>query len=205
MYICYFDETGDDGYPQYSSELFVLTSVYGHYQDWKKNYEKIHNFKKELKNKYNLPVKIELHLKPFLTDKKPYREYGLSECIRKEMIYSFFDLICTLNIKIINVVINKKNIKKDNYDVLDNALNYNIQRIENDLKSKSPEHKFMIITDEGRVQKMAKTTRKVQRINFIQSKYNTESYRQEIENLIEDPLPKKSSESYFNQIANSIS
>ena len=29
MYIAYFDETGDDGFPTYSSELFVLTSIYG--------------------------------------------------------------------------------------------------------------------------------------------------------------------------------
>ncbi len=39
MFISYFDETGDDDYPKYSSELFVLTSIYMYFLDWKSNYQ----------------------------------------------------------------------------------------------------------------------------------------------------------------------
>lgn len=28
MYIAYYDESGDDGFPAYSSPLFVLTALY---------------------------------------------------------------------------------------------------------------------------------------------------------------------------------
>lgn len=61
----------------------------------------------------------------------------------------------------------------------------------------------MIITDEGRVGKMRKTARKIQRINIIPSKF-VGSYRKEIKLLIEDPLPKKSQESYFIQISDFV-
>ncbi len=39
MFISYFDEIGDDGYPKYSSELFVLTSIYMYFLYWKSNYQ----------------------------------------------------------------------------------------------------------------------------------------------------------------------
>ncbi|WP_204279881.1 hypothetical protein, partial [Serratia marcescens] len=71
------------------------------------------------------------------------------------------------------------------YDVLKNALTYNVQRIENDLNI-NPDNRFMIITDEGRVSKMRSTTRQIQKINFIPSMFNYDTYRKEIEKLIED-------------------
>jgi hypothetical protein len=75
---------------------------------------------------------------------------------------------------------------------------FSVQRIENDLRhTGTDESRFIVITDPGRVGKMRKTTRKVQRINYIPSKFGPYSYRREIERLIEDPLPKDSRESYF--------
>lgn len=52
---------------------------------------------------------------------------------------------------------------------------------------------------------MRQTTRKVQQFNYILSKFNFDSYRQEIKLMIEDPLPKNSKESYWIQICDLIS
>ena len=206
MYLAYFDETGDDGYPSYSSELFVLTSLYMHEEEWKNNYSKINDFRREMKDNYNFPVKLEFHAKQFLTDKNPYRSFNWTHAIKRKILCDYFQLISLLNIKIINVVINKLNIRTSGYDVLDKALTYNVQRIENHLAKAHSFERFLIITDEGRVGKMRKTTRKIQRFNFIPSKYTKGQYlRQEIRSLIEDPLPKQSSESYFIQLADLIS
>lgn len=212
MYLAYFDESGDDGYPKTSSQLFVLTSVYMHELFWKSNYNKIKEGRKKLKDYYGFPSKMEFHTKQFLTDKNPYRQFSWDAKIKKEILFYFFSLISTLDLKIINVVINKQNIIKPEYQVLENALIYNVQRIENDLNEyckncKIEEiclgRKFMIITDEGRVGKMRKTTRRIQSFNYIPSKYSG-TYRKEIEKLIEDPIPKNSVESYFIQIADAI-
>jgi hypothetical protein len=92
-----------------------------------------------------------------------------------------------------------REMKKD-IDILDTALTYSVQRIENDLAA-DPQNRFEIITDWGRVGKMRKTTRRVQKINFIPSKFGPNPRRQEIQKLIEDPLPKDSGESYFIQLA----
>lgn len=209
MFLSYFDESGDDGYPIYSSELFVLTSIYFHHSYWKSNYDKIYQLRKKLNIKYGLPIKQEFHTKEFITDKLPYHgKYTPTQ--RREIVFEFFQMLLTLDFKTIAVNINKLKIKKPQYDVLKNALTYNVQRIENDLNNLRADEKFMedakfiIITDEGRVAKMRSTTREIQKINYIPSQFTQGSFRKEIKNLIEDPLPKPSGESYFIQIADML-
>ncbi len=205
MHLAYFDEAGDDGFPQYSSPLFVLTSVYLHYMNWKPIFEAVRNFRRHIKTVYDLPTSMEMHTRDFLLNKKPYVILQLGFQQRTEIIGLFCDLIASLELKVINTVIIKPRIQKSDYEVLDTALKFTVQRIENDLNPRNnPSHKFMIITDPGRVGKMTRTTRKIQRINFIPSKYGA-VYRKEISSLIEDPLPKDSSESYFIQIADLVS
>jgi hypothetical protein len=150
---------------------------------------------------------MEFHTKHFILNKNPYRKFQISDDDRLLIIKLFCELIFNLKLSIINVVINKENISPNtsSYNVLDNALKYSIQRIENDLKKIDPTKKFMIITDQGRIGKMRMTTRKMQRINFIPSKYNIKPYSQEIKSLIEDPLEKDSKESYFIQLTDLVS
>lgn len=206
MYLAYYDESGDDGYPRYSTEIFVLSCLYMHHDKWKDNYAKIVKFRRQLKVDYDFPIKEEFHCRQFLLDKSPYHgKYSMVE--RKEIYLLFIDLISILDISIINVVIDKTKIPpaSTSYDVLENAFTYSIQRIENTLERISPNSKFMLLCDKGRVGKMRKTSRRIQRINFIPSKlYPGTSYRKEIEGLIEDPIEKDSKESYFIQIADII-
>jgi len=204
MFFTYFDESGDDGYPVYSSELFVLSSIYFHYTKWKENYTAIHSFRQELKAKWDFPIKLEFHTREFITDKNPYHGKYTSE-ERRTILFDYCQFVATLHFKIISVVIDKKRILRPKYNVLKNGLTYNIQRIENDLSLPEKDGHFLIITDEGRVKKMRATTRAIQRINYIPSRIYAEPYRKEIIRLIEDPLPKPSSESYFIQIADMIS
>jgi hypothetical protein len=194
MFLSYFDESGDDGYPIYSSELFILSSLYIHHSVWKENHERIHEFRRKLKADFGFPVKQEFHTKEFITDKDSYHG-KYSPIVRKDILFLFFQMLPLLDIKIISVAIDKKRINRPQYDVMKNALTYNVLRIENDLNYLGADAKFVIITDEGRVSKMRQTTRAIQQINYIPSLYGSSSYRKEIKNLIEDPLPKSSSES----------
>lgn len=202
MYLAYFDESGDDGYPKYSSELFVLTSGYLHHQKWQEIYNSIKEFRKQLKQDFGIPIKLEFKVREFILNKNPYRNFNISDDNRKKVLSIMAEFLGSIDIKFINVVINKKKIPGQEYPVLENAVKFNIQRIENDLTT-DPLNKFLIITDEGRVGKMRHTTRKIQRINIIPSKY-TGRYRREIKLIIEDPLPKKSQESYFIQMCDFV-
>lgn len=205
MHIVYYDESGDDGYPAYSSEIFVLSALYLHYLNWKDSYNHIKELRRRLKNAYKFPIKTEMHCKSFLLNKWPYRDFDLCNNDRVEIIKQFCELIAELNIEIISIAIVKTRIHNPNYDVLDTALKYSVQRIENDMNlGENPNNRFMIITDPGRVGKMRKTTRKIQRINYIPSVLHPGTYRKEIDALIEDPMQKDSKESYFIQLCDIV-
>jgi hypothetical protein len=203
MHLAYYDESGDDGHPSTSTDLFVLSAVYLHHQDWKETFQRIRDFRRGIAKTHGLPFSLEFHTREFLLNKKPYRGLALSPDRRREILELFCHLTGNLTLRIIKVVINKKAIKWAGYPVLENAFTYSIQRIENDLKQAGA--RFLIITDEGRVGKMRQTARRIQRFNPIPSKFGAEAYRKEIENLVEDPLPKNSKESYFTQLADMIS
>jgi hypothetical protein len=200
MYLAYYDESGDDGYPTTSSPLFVLSVLYQHHLVWKDNYEVIRKFKRQLANDFPFPFDEELHTRQFILNKYPYHKWRIGNADRIRVIDLYCELCAQLDAKIINVVVVKPRLNKPDSDVLDTALTFSVQRIENDLAA-IPQNRFMIITDWGRVGKMRKTTRRVQKINFIPSKFGPTPRRMEIQKLIEDPLPKDSSQSYFIQLA----
>src|SRR3989304_1523581 len=133
MHIAYYDESGDDGYPQYSSPLFAISTVYLHYLNWLPTYERLRDFRRSLKVSHRIPVKWEFHTRNFILNKNPYRSLALSDRARITVIDAFCDLIADLDIKIINIVLVKPLITHPGYKVLDTALKYSVQRIENDL------------------------------------------------------------------------
>lgn len=206
MRLVYYDEAGDDGHPNTSSPLFALSAVYMHYLQWHPNFERIREFRRGIRRDFGLPVKTEMHTKYFVLGKRPYRALGISEADRLRVMELFADLIGTLDARIINVVVVKPNLRATNVSVLDTALKFSVQRIENDLApTRNPQSRFMIITDPGRVGAMRSTTRRVQRINYIPSRFGPTPYRREITALIEDPMQKDSKESYFIQLADFVS
>lgn len=202
MRIAYFDEAGDDGLPG-SSPVFTLSALYMHHLLWRQNYERVKAFRQALKVRYGLPATVEIHSKELLLNKNPYRHFGIEDAHRVAIVQDCCDLLATLKLRIVNVSIVKERVVDAEYNILDNALTYAVQRIENHLRKlkESSPPRFMIITDSGRVGKMTSTTRRIQRINYIPSRFGKGSYRREIATLLEDPLPKDSKQSYFIQLA----
>lgn len=208
MVLSYFDESGDDGYPRRSSDLFVLASISMRGTEWKHNFQQLLTFRRELHSRYSFPVKQEFHTREFIQDKNPYHGKYSPE-IRREILFRYVEALASLHLQGIVVVIDKTKIKNQEYAVLEKAFTYNIQRIENGLlkvaaaKQQRPEQ-FMVITDEGRVSAMTGVTRKIQKINYIPSAHEIGSTRQEIRLMLEDPLPKNSAQSYFIQAADTL-
>ncbi len=99
---------------------------------WQKNYDAVKQLRQQLKIDYGFYLNQEMHTKHFLTDKNPYRDYEWTPSQKNEILKKFAVMIASLDIKIINVIIDKENIVTDNYNILEKALTYNIQRIEND-------------------------------------------------------------------------
>jgi len=126
--IAYFDETGDDGLVNSSSQDFVLTSIYTKTTAWQRNFNAMKNCRALLKEKYGFHVTEEMHTKAFLTDKNPYRNYGWTKEQKREILIAFTKCISEqMDLSIVNVIIDKTKITDNSYNVLEKALTYNIQ------------------------------------------------------------------------------
>lgn len=200
--IVYFDETGDDGATTASSDTFILTALYMNSNTWQSNFNKLKNMRKDLKERFGLHVSEEIHTKFLLSDKDPYRKYKWTVDQKQEILKTITLAIADMELSVINTVIDKTRFTDTNYPVLENALKYTIQRVENDSAGK---WNYIIITDEGRIGAMRKTARAIRSYNPIQSKYSFEFNNQPINNLLEDILEKESHESYFIQMCDFIS
>ena len=201
-YLAYFDETGDDGMVKYSCDHFVLTSVYMPVASWQTNFDAFRAMRRELRDAFGLHITEEFHTKHFLTDKNPYRAYHWTQQEKQEILKRYTIALASLDMQCINVIIDKSRAKRDDYPVLENALTYSVQRIENDSAGK---WKYVILSDKGRVGVMSHTVRKIRAFNPIPSMFG-EAYRnQPIRNMVEDILEKDSKESYFIQACDFIS
>ena len=87
--------------------------------------------------------------------------------------------------------LDKTRITIKNYHILENALTYNVQRIENDSHG---DWNFLLITDKGRIAPMRKTARAIRAFNPIHSQFGG-YINKPIKNMIEDVLEKDSMES----------
>lgn len=201
--IAYFDETGDDGIVNSSSDDFVLTSLYMNAENWQKNFNVMKNCRALLKEKYGFHSTVEMHTKHFLTDKNPYRNYAWTKEQKQEILITYTKCIAEqMDFSCVNVIIDKTKITGTDYPILERALTYNIQRIENDSNN---QWNYLIITDKGRLAPMRKTARSIRAYNPISSHFTSTSINQPITGLIEDILEKDSSESYFIQICDFVS
>lgn len=199
--IAYFDETGDDGNNTKSSDTFVLTSMCMSTSSWQDNFEIMKSLKGELRTAFGFPFSVEIHTRYLVTDKNPYHSYGWSPDIKRKILSSITEAIISMDISVVNVIIDKAKIHSDDYPVLKHALTYNIQRIEN---SSRGDWNYLIITDPGRTAPMRKMAREVRAYNPIPSIHG--GYRNlPVKYLIEDILEKDSKESFFIQVCDFIS
>lgn len=201
-HIAYFDETGDDGVTTASSDYFILTSFYMSADSWQNNFNIMKRCRATLKEHFGLHTSEEIHTKHLVSNKGDYRKYNWSVEQKREILKTIALTIAEMDAKFVNVIIDKTKLHDQNYKVLENALTYNIQRIENDSKN---DWNYVIITDQGRIKPMRKTARAIRAFNPIQSKYSLYFKNQPINHLIEDILEKNSKESHFIQICDFVS
>ena len=146
-------------------------------------------------------VKEEFHTAHFFKDKDPYRKYILTKEQRKEIVLLYAKVIAIIKGKIVNTIIDKEALVKQDFPILSNPLTYTIQRIEND-----SDWRYLIISDKGRISIMKKTARAIRNYNPITSMFNKDTYyNAPIKNMIEDILEKDSEESYFIQVCDFVS
>ena len=195
MYFMYVDESGDPGLHSPTS-FFVLSGLVIHHTDWRSYYYKIKKFRKKLKKEYGINLYSEIHTNEIWRT-------GLSQNLTiARRIDLFNDLLWFIRhsseLKIITISANK-NTYNGKDGILGTAWKFLIQRYENFLNSQNEEG--LIFNDEGYERFVSTIVRKMTVYNPIRTHFGTGYNNQPIKQIIEDPITRQSSRSYFIQLA----
>ena len=185
MYFIYIDESYDEVHYCYSA-LFVPVFK------WNDTFEEVFQWRKKLRNEYKIPFEYELHATKFISGSgAPHnnRDKDFRANIFNESFH-FFNSLSNVYV-IAGITDNKvKHLK---------LFNQLLNQIETSLREKNAFG--VLICDEGNERKLISVVRRKRKKNIV----SNETLNLSLERIVEDPLFKTSTSSYFIQITDFIS
>ncbi|NLF06395.1 MAG: DUF3800 domain-containing protein [Pirellulaceae bacterium] len=211
----YADESGDCGMPSDGSptRYFCLSGVVVHELRWLDTIKELIGFRHWIKRKYGVYLDAEIHAahminKPGNVDQSIGK---LKKHERLAIIRHFADRISTLvDVRIINVVVDKQNKPPDKDEVFRWAWYSLFQRFENTIRCrnfpgpKNPNERGIVFPDNTDGEKLKRFLNDMRENNLleIQQRNGAFTYKNEpIQVVIEDPVLRDSRDSYLIQAA----
>ncbi len=197
MYFAYFDESGDSG--QAGSRSYVLACALVKDTEWTNTLQGFVDFRRYLKNALGIPSRSEIKATQLLNGGGALRDLKIGESIRKRVYRGFLRLPAKLGVKVFAVVIRKDKLQGPyaDQDPADVAWVYSMQRLERFASSNS--ERIVIVHDEGRDKEIRALARAQRRIGRAGSQLSG-SLSVPFTQLLEDPVPRKSQDSYLIQL-----
>ena len=201
IYFAYFDESGDSGFVNSPTRTFTLACILVHDSNWLSALDQTVAFRRYLKDIFKIPTRIELKSSELVHGKGAFRNIGLGYPARMAAYRAAMRFQRKVGLlKTFAVVIAKDKIqKKDTADVREIAWRYAIQRLER--FGTSQKDNIMVIPDDGHGLFIKKKIRAMRRVNYVPSAYGDSTLERKATNIVEDPSDRKSTESYFVQLA----
>lgn len=205
MYFIYVDESGDAGLQNSPSQYFCLSGFVVHEMRWHETLEAIIHFRQYLRKKYGLKLREEIHAAGYIH--KPRELARIPKSMRLRILRDTIDFQASLvEVSIINVVVDKSN-KTSEADIFDMVWQTLIQRFHNTLSHKNfpgpnnIDDRGMLIVDQTDEKKLRNLSRRMRRYNPIPSAYGGSAIAHPTITIVEDPVHRNSSHSYFIQLS----
>lgn len=204
MLVAYIDESGDTGNnPVRSSKTFTLGCVLVEAESWNNSFSALIDLRRRLKMTYSIPVRAELKANYLIRNTGTLNSTRLSPS-QRHLIYRAHlrQLAKDQHAKAFAIVVHKSM----NYfgkDVFDNAWTALLQRLERTSHNRGGVP-VLIIHDEGENPAIRKLARWSRRRLSAGSFRGSGSLLVPFTQLIDDPIPKASRESYFLQMADLV-
>ncbi len=204
MYLLYVDESGDTGRKPGSSRYFVLSGFVVHELRWHQTLNSILGFRRELRNKYNLKLRHEIHAGEFVQGR--INKVGISRSIRLRILREILDFEASLpDVSLLNVLVEKAG-KPVDYPVFENAWRAMIQRFHNTISYRNfpgpanPDERGILLVDQTEEARLRRLTRRLGVYNPVPN-LGGGGYRMiPITTLIEDAVHRNSLHSLFLQL-----
>jgi hypothetical protein len=198
MYVAYVDESGDDGIR--GSRSYALGCVLVESSHWAATFDQVIDFRRFVRSRFNVPVRAEIKANYLLRNGGPFRQNPLSEKARFGLYRGMMRIQPKLGISTFAVVIDKAEANEKfegSRASSDIAWEYLLQRLERSFQGTE----VLIVHDEGDALSVRGNARKARRAGTAGSAFGTGLLSVPFRNLLDDPVPRDSKQSYFLQMA----
>lgn len=203
MHFIYIDESGDNGNAPSSSPHYILSGLIIDANDWSKYLDRLKQFRKEVKTRFGLNQRSEIHASELIRISKMHEYSKIRKNDRIEILRFFASEIPAIfdSASIINICIRKA--EHQGVDIAELAWSRLLQRYDMFLK-KSVNDIGIVIVDGEVSPKIMSIQRKLRVYSPVRSRFSG-VYNAATDSIVEDQFLRGSHHSYFIQSVDVIS
>lgn len=191
------DESGDPGVQNSPTLAYVVSAVLVTDRAWSSTLDDLVNFRRWVRTNFGLRMRAEVKANELVKGSGPWK--GIGDLRRKDLFRAFLRLQAkTGTIQTFAVVIVKAS-RASTDEVREWAWENALNRLE--VFSRKNQETMMLVPDVGEYEYRRKQARRMRRFEMVGSRLGTGPLPRPFINLIEDPVPRQSHESYFIQLA----
>jgi hypothetical protein len=203
--LAYVDESGNTGNvaKRGASLTYSLGCVLVDADHWPAAFDEMLAFRRRLKQKFGLPMRAELKANYLLRNSGPLRPLNLGPGARRTIYRAHMRVMDALPARVFAVVVDKRD-KRDmpTADVFNLAWEGLLQRLER--TSTKENSTFVVMHDEGDDENIRKWVRRSRRYLTAGSAYGTGTLQHAARILVDDPVSRRSHQSYLVQSADLV-
>lgn len=200
--MAYVDESGDTGVVTGSSHTYTLGCVLIDVDLWPEAFDQLLDFRRRLRDTFGLPMRAEVKANYLLRNTGPFRSLTLSPAQRHLIYRAHLRVLADLPARAFAITVDKRAKVLTSDQVFDLAWEGLMQRLER--TSTKEKVTFMISHDEGENDAVRRWVRRSRRYLTAGSAFGTGSFTNPARRLVDDPIPRRSDQSYMIQLADLV-
>lgn len=200
--MAYVDESGDTGVVAGSSHTYTLGCVLIDVDLWPEAFDQLLDFRRRLRDSFGLPMRAEVKANYLLRNSGTFRGLNLSPSQRQLIYRAHLRVLTDLPARAFAVTVDKRGKAHSSDHVFDLAWEGLMQRLER--TSTKEKVTFMISHDEGENDAVRRWVRRSRRYLTAGSAFGTGSFTNPARRLVDDPIPRRSDQSYMIQLADLV-
>ncbi len=204
MLLAYIDESGNTGpVPAGGSLTYALGCVLVDADQWPDAFDELLDFRRRIRTKFGVPMRAEVKANYLLRNSGDLRPLALGPGARRVIYRAHLESLSTLPARAFAVVVDKRSRTNAAPDaIFDLAWEALLQRLER--TSSHEKATFAVLHDERENDAIRRWTRRSRRYLTAGSALGSGTLSNPARRLVDDPVPRKSSGSYFIQLADLV-
>jgi hypothetical protein len=201
--LAYVDESGDTGdVSKGGSDAYALGCVLVDADHWPESFDQLLEFRKRLRDSMYVPIRAEIKASSLIRNSGDLRLVGLGRAARRVIFRAHMRILRELPARAFAIVVDKETGRRDPAECFDLAWEAMLQRLARTSREESAT--FSIVHDEGEDLAIRKMVRRARRFLTAGSAFGYGSLRVDARLLVDDPTPRRSSQSSFVQLADLV-